>query len=78
MLSGVLNSKRAINVNIQIMRAFVKLREMALANKDLSKRVEELELALISYAKQNDANIEDIFKQLAHLTDITRPTKVGF
>ncbi len=43
MLSSVLNSERAIEVNIQIMRAFVKLREMIATHKDLAKKLEELE-----------------------------------
>jgi len=43
MLSSVLNSDRAIQVNIQIMRAFVRLREMLLAHKDLAKKLEALE-----------------------------------
>jgi len=44
MLSGVLNSPRAVKVNIEIMRAFVRLRRMLTANKDLSHRLDELEL----------------------------------
>jgi len=43
MLSTVLNSERAIEVNIHIMRAFVKLREMIASHKDLVKRLDELE-----------------------------------
>jgi hypothetical protein len=43
MLSSVLNSKRAIAVNIAIMRAFVKLREVMSKNKSLSKEIEKLE-----------------------------------
>ena len=43
MLSSVLNSDRAIEVNIEIMRAFVKLREMIASHKDLAKKLEELE-----------------------------------
>lgn len=43
MLSSVLNSKRAIEVNIQIMRAFVKLREMMSTHKDLARKLTELE-----------------------------------
>ena len=42
MLSSVLRSKRAIHVNIQIMRTFTKLREALLDNKDLRKELEEL------------------------------------
>ncbi|MDO8602471.1 MAG: ORF6N domain-containing protein, partial [Candidatus Omnitrophota bacterium] len=43
MLSGVLNSNRAIMVNIQIMRAFTQLRRMLLTNKDLKRKIEEME-----------------------------------
>lgn len=43
MLSSVLNSRRAIAVNIEIMRAFVKLREILSAHADLAKRLAELE-----------------------------------
>jgi len=43
MLSSVLNSKQAIFVNIQIMRAFVKLREMIASHQELSKRLDEME-----------------------------------
>jgi hypothetical protein len=43
MLSGVLHSKRAIRVNIQIMRAFVQLRRMLLTNADLRRKIEEME-----------------------------------
>jgi hypothetical protein len=78
MLSSVLNSKRAIAVNIQIMRVFTKLREMALTNKDLSQRVDEFERTLISYARENNTNIEEIFRQLEYLTDLTKPKKIGF
>ena len=43
MLSSVLNSKRAIRVNIQIMRIFTKLRDMLIAHKDLRLKIEEME-----------------------------------
>ncbi|HOW51504.1 MAG TPA: ORF6N domain-containing protein [bacterium] len=43
MLSSVLNSPRAIQVNIQIMRTFAKLREMMVANRDLAWRLDQLE-----------------------------------
>ncbi len=43
MLSSVLRSKRAIQVNIAIMRAFVRLRQMLASNKDLARRLDELE-----------------------------------
>ncbi len=43
MLSSVLNSKRAILVNIQVMRAFTKLREMLLSHEDLRRKIEAME-----------------------------------
>lgn len=43
MLSSVLRSKRAINVNVEIMRAFVKLRQIFASNAELSRRLDELE-----------------------------------
>jgi hypothetical protein len=43
MLSSVLNSKKAIAVNVQIIRTFVKLREMVISNKELRIKIEEME-----------------------------------
>jgi len=43
MLSSVLRSKRAITVNIEIMRAFVKLRQLLVSNAELARRLDELE-----------------------------------
>ena len=43
MLSSVLNSNRAIHVNIEIMRAFAKIREMILSHKELQRRIDEME-----------------------------------
>jgi hypothetical protein len=46
MVSSVLNSNRAIEVNIAIMRAFVKLRDMLAAHKDLARKLEDIERKL--------------------------------
>ncbi len=43
MLSAILNSRRAVQMNILIIRAFIKMRELLAANKDLAARVEKLE-----------------------------------
>jgi hypothetical protein len=43
MLSGVLHSMRAVYVNIQIMRAFVKLRTILMEHKDLKRKIENME-----------------------------------
>lgn len=78
MLSSVLKSEKAAQVNVQIMRTFVKLREMALTHTELSKQLKEFESVFINYAKQNNTDIEEIFKQLAYLHDITKPKQIGF
>jgi len=81
MLSNVLGSKKAINVSIQIVRVFTKLREMALTNKDLSQRLDELENRFMTYSKDTSTDIEDIFRQLKQLTEFTKPPQtksIGF
>ncbi len=60
MLSTVLKSKRAVQVNIAIMRAFVKLREMIASNKELAKRLDELE-------KKYDAQFRVVFDAIREL-----------
>jgi hypothetical protein len=78
MLSSVLNSEQAIAINIQIMRVFVQIKQFALTNKDLTKRLDEMEYKFIQYAREMNINIEDIYRQLNFLTDITKPSKIGF
>jgi len=63
MLSSVLNSERAIQVNIQIMRAFVKLRYILSANKQFEMKLRELEDKL----KIHDRDICDIFEAIRQL-----------
>ena len=63
MLSSVLNSERAIHVNIQIMRAFVKLKELLLTHKDLTVKLEALER---KYA-DHDEKIQKIFEAIRQL-----------
>ena len=60
MLSSVLNSKRAIQVNIQIMRAFIRLKEMALSYKELQAKIEAMER---KYDRQFKV-VFDVMKQL--------------
>lgn len=73
MLSSVLNSDKAIDVNILIMRAFVKLREMIASNKDLAKRLDELE-------KKYDAQFKIVFDAIRRLMTPPEPKKkkIGF
>ena len=60
MLSSVLRSSRAIQVNIAIMRAFVKLREMLTANRDLAQRLDEME-------SKYDAQFKVVFDAIREL-----------
>jgi hypothetical protein len=68
MLSSVLNSKRAVQVNITIMRVFVKLREMIASNKYLAKRLNELE-------KKYDAQFKVVFDAIRQLMAPPEPKK---
>jgi hypothetical protein len=76
MLSGVLTSLRAIRVNIEIMRAFVRLRRMLAMHKDLSQKLEELE----QHLKDHDDKIQTIFMAIRQLMapKETQNRKIGF
>jgi hypothetical protein len=63
MLSGVLRSKRAVQVNIAIMRAFVSLRELLMSHKDLARKLQELERKTESHDKQ----IKEVFDAIRRL-----------
>jgi phage regulator Rha-like protein len=81
MLSSVLNSEQAIAINIQIIKAFVKLREFALTHKEMAQRLDELERTVITMSKDTRADINEIFRQLRNLAEITKPSqtdKIGF
>ena len=73
MLSSVLNSERAIRVNIEIMRAFVRFRELIATNRDLARRLDEVE-------KKYDAQFKVDFDAIRQL--IASPHKkrraIGF
>lgn len=73
MLSSVLKSDRAVQVNIQIIRTFTKLREILLENKTLAERLEDMEL-------KYDKDISKIFKVLRYLVkeEETPKEKIGF
>lgn len=73
MLSSVLKSKQAIQINIHIMRVFTELREMLLAHKDLREKIEKMES---KYDKRFKA-VFDVLKQL--LKEEKEPVKkIGF
>lgn len=78
MLSSVLRSKRAVAINIQIVRIFNRLRNLALEHKDLRDELIELKNTFIQYARENNLELEEIYQQLDYLKDITKPSKIGF
>jgi len=74
MLSSVLNSERAVQVNITIMRAFVRLREMMDSNKELAAKLNALE-------KKYDSQFAVVFQAIRKLMQPTRglgSRRIGF
>ena len=75
MLSSVLRSKVAIEVNISIMRAFVLMRQMVIGYEELSRRIEELEVS-------TDAQFNELYQALTQLLSQSKQQKerrpVGF
>lgn len=78
MLSNVLNSKRAINVSIQIIKVFDKLKQYAISQNELTGRIENLEKAFMNYARDNSKDMEEMQKAINYLLDITKPSQIGF
>ena len=77
MLSSVQRSKRAIQVNIAIMRAFVKLRDLLASNKDLAAKLETLER---KYQK-HDSAIKEVFRAIYKLMEpeeLPEQQRIGF
>ena len=73
MLSSVLSSERAVEVNIQIMRTFTRLREMLLTHKDLQRKIEDME-------KKYDTQFKVVFDAIRSLmSPAEKPKrKIGF
>jgi hypothetical protein len=87
MLSSVLNSPRAIAINIEIMRAFVQVRSMAATHQDLAKQLAELQDKTESLAMSHDtfsrntrAQLKQVFDALRELMTPPEPPKrpIGF
>lgn len=77
MLSSVLNSQRAVQVNILIMRAFVKLREVMATHKDLAHKIEALERKY----ERHDEELQLVFKAIKKLlapAPVPPKRRIGF
>ncbi len=72
MLSSILNSERAVQVNIAIVRAFVKLRKILASNKHLARKLEDLE-------KKYDSQFKVVFDAIRRLmAPPPKPKRIGF
>ena len=88
MLSSVLSSAQAIAVNIEIMRAFVRLREVIVSNKELAERLDELENKAKLMSLKNDTfehntrvQLKQVFDAIRELMTAPEPAKkrpIGF
>lgn len=77
MLSSVLRSKRAVAVNIEIMRAFVRLRQLLHANHDLARRLDDLDRKFTRRTDEHAAHIARIYELLDALMNPPDPPRNG-
>ena len=83
MLSSVLNSERAIKINIQIIDTFIALRRYALLQKpgNITRRISILEKALLQYMNDNDKRVEKIVEIINNMLSVDTDEdtkKIGF
>lgn len=80
MLSSVLRSERAVRVNIEIMRAFVRMRRLMAEHEDLARRLTDLEHWARKEGKQNELRFQVVFDALAKLRGAPVPPerRIGF
>ena len=76
MLSCILNSERAIEVNIQIIRIFTRLREMIMTQKDILYKLEQLEGQIFNHSEEIQV-IYNTLKQLLNPPPLKRK-RIGF
>ncbi len=83
MLASVLNSERAVQMNILIMRAFVRLREIVARNKNIAARIEKLErgqersISVIEILAEDLGRLAVEMKEMKALPPVTR-RRIGF
>jgi hypothetical protein len=79
MLSSVLNTDRAININIEIMRIFVQMRQYVFSQSSTNDQIAELRKLLMLYIEKNDKRVNDIIIALNNLIEQPPKTKtIGF
>ena len=70
MLSGTLKSKRAIQINIAIMRTFVQIRKLLHGNLELAQKIKELETMTVEKFDNNDEKFKLIFEAIRQLIQV--------
>ena len=75
MLSSVLKSERAVSVNIEIMRAFVRLRSVVLASKEIAERVHKLEKNQSAHERELGEHAVEIHQVFVALRKMGAPSK---
>jgi hypothetical protein len=70
MAAMILNSPRAVEMSVYVVRAFVRLRELLASNKELARRLDELEARLVQKLETHDQAIVGILKTLRELTSV--------
>ena len=79
MLSGILNSPRAIRVNIEIMRTFIRLRHFLASQKELTKVVLELRSFMLQNSRKTEHEIRRIWQTIEKLIQPPPPqNRIGF
>ena len=79
MLSSVLNSKIATQINITVVNAFIDMRHYVFAKPDTNAQIAELRKLLMLYIETNDKRVNDIMIALNNLISQPKPTKrIGF
>ena len=76
MAANVLNSRLAIQMSVFVVRAFIKIREMAIAHRELSRRIDELEKRLNVHDEQTQVILRAIRELMA--APVRPPKKIGF
>ena len=79
MLSSILNSKIATQINIAVVNAFIEIRHYAFSKSDTNTQIADLRKLLMLYINDNDKRVNDIIIVLNNLLEKPKPTKrIGF
>jgi len=77
MAANLLRSQRAVQMSLHVVRAFVRLREMAVANKELARKLDELERR-VSHHDEAITGIVQAIRELAAPAEPTPKRRIGF